>query len=62
MRLVPAGADDVDRAPGHVHPQRDAWASIASAMPEISAGVSPFARSATRNPASCAGVASPAKT
>jgi hypothetical protein len=35
------------------------WSRIASAQPAISATVSPFARSATRKPPICAGVASP---
>ena len=34
---------------------------IASAMPAISSGVSPFMRSATASPAICAGVARPAR-
>src|SRR5690349_19660757 len=36
-----------------------AWASIMSARPRSSSTVSPLARSATRNPASCTGDASP---
>ena len=37
---------------------RLAWASIVSARPRISSTVSPLARSAMRNPATCAGLAS----
>src|SRR6478752_10429866 len=37
---------------------RLAWASIMSASPRISSTVSPLARSAMRNPATCAGLAS----
>ena len=38
-----------------------AWAYIAATRPSTSSTVSPLARSATANPAICAGVASPAR-
>src|SRR5690606_11472206 len=39
-----------------------AWARMVRAQPGISATVSPFIRNATRNPATCAGVAAPLMT
>ena len=38
------------------------WASISAARPDTSCAEAPFARSATANPATCAGVASPVIT
>ena len=52
---VAAGADDVQRHAGRPAAAR-ACSRIASRKPTISSTVSPLARSATRNPASCAWV------
>ena len=61
VQAVAAGAHDVDRL-GPGTSMRCACSSMTSASPRSSSTVSPLARRATRNPASCTGVASPVMT